>query len=96
MSNNETKFYATIAIETFIAFYLASFCLAMFFIHHGRDWMLTSIFMGLLYTFVIFVCGKRLISQLNAPALMIIVPIAPLLVLIIMVSLIPLIQLLHY
>lgn len=86
------KAYLTLTAESVLAFYLATFCLIMFFIHRGSNWQLSGSILVLLYLFVLFVCGKRLLAKLSLPALMIVIPIAPLLALILVVSLIPLIE----
>jgi hypothetical protein len=86
------KLYLTITAETLLAFYLTTFCLALFFTHHGLDWIFSSILLVLLYLFVIIVCAKRVISSLPLQAIMLIIPIAPLLALITVVSLIPVLQ----
>lgn len=86
------KLYLTITAESLLSFYLATFCMAMFFTHSGLDWVISSILMIILYLFVIFACAKRIIQTLPLHALMLIIPIAPLLVIIIIVSLIPILQ----
>ncbi len=87
------KIYLTITAETIIAFYLATFSLAMYITHRSPDWVLTIIILGLLYIFIIGACIKRLLEKLSIAALMLIIPIAPLLALGVVVSLIPLLQL---
>lgn len=89
------KKYLTLTAESLLAFYIATFCLIMFFSHRGFDWLITSIFLVLLYLFVLFACAKRVFKKVSLPAMMIIVPIAPLIALILVVSLIPLIEFLH-
>jgi hypothetical protein len=86
------KLYLTITVESLLTFYIATFCVAMFFIHHGTNWIIPGIFLGLLYAFVIFACSKRVIQSLPLPALMLIIPLAPLIAIIIIVSLIPVLQ----
>ena len=86
------KLYLTVTAESLLTFYLATFCMVMFFTHRGTDWIPLAILLGILYAFVIFVCAKRIIQLLPLPALMLIVPIAPLLALIIVLSLIPVLQ----
>lgn len=86
------KRYVTLTAESLLAFYLASFCLIMFFTHRGPDWVITGIFLVVLYLFVIFVCTQRVLTKLSMPALMLVIPIAPLIALCLVVSLIPIIE----
>lgn len=86
------KKYLKITFESLLAFYLATFCMGMFFTHRGPDWLLPGIFLIVLYLFVIVVCAKRILEKLAMPALMLVIPIAPLIALILVVSLIPLIE----
>lgn len=86
------KVYLTITIESLLTFYLATFCVAMFFTHRGTDWVFNAILLAILYAFVIFACVKRIIQTLPLPALMLIVPLAPLIVIIMVISLIPILQ----
>jgi len=86
------KLYLTITIESLLTFYIATFCVAMFFTHHGTHWIIPAIILGILYVFVIFACSKRVFQSLPLPALMIIIPLAPLMAIIIVVSLIPVLQ----
>ena len=88
------KIYLTTTLETLLAFYVATFSLAMFFIHRGNSWLSQGLLLILLYLFVIFACGKRVIEKLPISAVMLIIPIAPLLALIIVISLIPILQVL--
>lgn len=86
------KSYVGTALECFIAFYVATFCLAMYFTHKGSAWVLLSIVMVLLYLVVIAGCIRILIKRLSIAALMIIIPIAPLLALTTVISLIPVLE----
>ena len=88
------KIYIVTTIETLLAFYIATFSLAVFFIHRGNNWHMQAFFLALLYLFVIFCCGKRIIEKLPISAVMLIIPIAPILALIIVISLIPILQIL--
>ncbi len=87
------KHYVSVTIESLLTFYLATFCIAMFFTHRGTNWISSGILMALLYLFVIFVCAKRVMQKLPLASLMLIIPLAPLIALIIIVSLIPILQL---
>jgi hypothetical protein len=86
------KKYLTITLESIFAFYIATFCIAMFFVHRGSGWKLIGTLLGILYAFVIFACVKRVIQSLPLPALMLIIPLAPLIALIMVISLIPVLQ----
>ncbi len=88
------KIYLTTTAETLIAFYLATFSLAMFYLHRSSSWLPEAIFLLTMYLFVIFVCGKRIMEKLPISAVMLIIPIAPLIVLIMVISLIPILQVL--
>lgn len=86
------KTYLTITFDSLLTFYIATFCMAMFFTHHGVNWVIPAIILCLLYAFVIFACAKRIIQTLPLPALMLIIPMAPLIAIIIVISLIPILQ----
>jgi hypothetical protein len=88
------KLYLTTTAESIIAFYLATFSLAMFYIHRGDNWVPFAVILGALYLFIIFVCAKRVIEKLPISAVMLIIPIAPLIVIIMVISLIPVLQVL--
>lgn len=87
------KVFLKITLESLIAFYIATFCMAMYYIHRSEQWVITGLFLALLYLFVIAVCAKRVIEKLSMATIMLIIPIAPLIALIIVISLIPLLQL---
>lgn len=76
------KFYTITVIESFLAFFIASFCIVMYYFHRDEGWITTGIILLLLYIFVIIVCVKRLIEKLSMAALMLLAPIGPLMVLI--------------
>lgn len=86
------KHYLTISMESLLAFYISTFCIAMYFTHRGTDWVIQGGILILLYLFVIFTCIKRVVQQLPIPALMLIIPLAPLIALTIVISLIPVLQ----
>lgn len=86
------KLYLTITAESLAAFYIATLCMAIFFTHHGTDWVMDAIILGVLYAFVIFACGRLVIKRLPLPAIMLIIPLAPLIALFIVISLIPILQ----
>lgn len=88
------KSYLTITAESLLAFYMATFCVAIFFTHQGSQWLLISILLVILYLFVIGVCVKRVIQTLPLQALMLFIPLAPLIALFIVISLIPVLQVL--
>lgn len=86
------KLFLITTFESMLAFYIATFCMAMFFFHRSVNWLFPGIVMIALYLFVIFVCGKRVISKLSMATVMLIIPIAPLLALFMVLSLIPVLQ----
>lgn len=86
------KHYLYVFFESILVFYLATFCLAVFFSNRGVSWLANGIVLILLYIFVIAVCIKRVYDQLPIAALMLLIPIIPLVALISVVSLIPIIQ----
>lgn len=86
------KAYLSAAIETGIAFYVATLCLAIFFTQRGDSTLLMGL-MGILYFTVIGLCLGRIIQKFSMAALMIVIPIAPLLALFSVVSLIPVLEL---
>ncbi|MBX3709419.1 MAG: hypothetical protein KIT56_03605 [Gammaproteobacteria bacterium] len=86
------KLYLSITIESLLTFYIATFCIAMYFIHRGTQWVTLSVVMGILYLFVIFTCAKRIFQALPVSALMLIIPLAPLIAIGMVISLIPILQ----
>ena len=89
------KLFLSTTLESLLAFYIATFCMAMYFTHRSGGWMAVGILLVVLYLFVIFVCAKRVMEKLSLAIIMLIIPIAPLIALIIVVSLIPLLQWFH-
>jgi hypothetical protein len=86
------KRYLAVILESFIAFYLATFSMAVYFTYRGADSLILSILLSLLYLFTIIVCAKRVLAILPVAALMLIIPLAPVIVMIVIMSLIPIIQ----
>lgn len=86
------KHYIYITIESLLSFYVATFCMAMFFMHKGINWITPGIILGCLYLFVIFACAKRIIEKLSLATVMLIIPLAPLIALMMVISLIPILQ----
>ncbi len=86
------KHYIKITVESLLAFYVATFCVGMFFMHGGRHHYLLATLLIILYLFVIVICSKRVLEKLSLPALMLVIPIAPLIALIIVVTLIPILE----
>jgi hypothetical protein len=87
------KLYMVTTAETLLTFYIATFCIAMYFTHRGAQSLVPGILIVMLYVFVIFACAKRVQEKLPMAGIMLIIPIAPLLALIIVISLIPVLQL---
>lgn len=97
LTDNQTstvnwKAFIIITFESLLAFYIATFCVGMFFLHRGTNWLWPALLLGLLYLFVIVVCAKRVFEKLSLATIMLIVPIAPLIALIIVVTLIPILE----
>lgn len=96
MSQNDSilpwKLYLITTFESLLTFFLATFCIAMFYTHRGTDWILPGIFLIALYIFVIFALVKRVIDKFSWAAIMLIIPIAPLIALIMVVCMIPILQ----
>lgn len=86
------KLYLVLTAESLLAFWLATFCVGMFFLHHDANWRFTAIILGILYAIVIIICAKRIYQKVTIAAFMLIIPIAPLLALIIVVTLIPVLE----
>jgi hypothetical protein len=86
------KAFVKTTSESILAFYIATFCLGMYFLHRSPEWWQMGIVLGLLYSFVIIVCAKRVFENLSLAAIMLITPIAPLIALIIVVTLIPILE----
>jgi hypothetical protein len=86
------KLYVLVTIESLLTFYIATFCVAMFFTHRGTNWIIPGILLGVLYLFVIIASAKRLSEKLSLATIMLIIPLAPLIALICVVSLFPLLQ----
>lgn len=86
------KKYIILTVESLLAFYLATFSFALFFKHHGPNWIPLAVLLGFLYLFVIFACAKRLFQQLPIATIMLIIPIAPFIALSTVISLIPVLQ----
>lgn len=90
--NVQWKALITTTAECLLAFYLATFCVAVFFTHRGDSWLVPGLCLIFLYLFVIVACAKRIIEKLSIAAVMLIIPIAPLLGLILIISLIPVLE----
>jgi hypothetical protein len=75
-----------------IAFFAATFCVAMFFSHLGGHWVIPGVIMLALYVFVLGVCIRMIVKRLSVAAMMLITPIVPLVALLLIVMLIPLLQ----
>lgn len=86
------KHYLTIALESLLGFYLATFSLALYTTHQGLEWIFCAILMGILYIFVIIALAMRIIQNLPVAAIMLIVPLVPLIALMMVVSLVPVLQ----
>ncbi|MBA3660158.1 MAG: hypothetical protein H0W64_00340 [Gammaproteobacteria bacterium] len=85
--------FLKITVESLIAFYIATFCLAMVVTHRSDYFIFDIVFLVILYAFIIIVCGWRVGRNLSIATVMLIIPIAPFVALAIIVSMIPLLQL---
>lgn len=83
------KSYLPITLKFLGIFYLTTFCLIVFFLHRGNDWMVQGMVISVLYLFVLLVSFKQMISKLPMAAIFLAAPIIPLLMLILVVSMIP-------
>lgn len=86
------KRYIFTTLECLIAFYIATFCMALNFFKYGVSSPAASIMLGILYIYVIYLCVRLIVQRFSLAALMLIVPIAPLIALIMVVTLIPILQ----
>jgi hypothetical protein len=87
------KKYLILTAESLLTFYLASFCVAMFYTHRGPAWYLSGAFLAILYGFTIFACLKRIAENVPVAGLMLAIPLIPLAALFMVISLIPIMQL---
>ena len=83
------KQYLVIVAKTMLVLYAATFCLALFIAHHGANWIVPGVVIGILYVGVFILCVKRIIQSLPMPALMIAAPTLPLVLLLMVLSLLP-------
>lgn len=86
------KLLLVITAESILAFFIASFCMAMFITHHGQHWIAPALILGILYLFIIIVVFKRVLQKLPVAAVMLIIPIAPFIALMLIISMIPILQ----
>lgn len=86
------KYYTKLVIESVASFYIATFCIAVFFLHQGDQFVLLSALQVVLYAVIVAMILLRIWRGFSAPALMLTVPIAPLLVLIIVVTMLPILE----
>jgi hypothetical protein len=88
------KTYLTTTFQTISAFYIATFCFAVFFTRSYGTGISIWFLMTALYLTVIGICVTRIIQRFSMAALMIVIPIAPFLALTSVVSLIPVLEML--
>lgn len=95
-TNNDSivpwKMYLITTLQTVSAFYIATFCFAIFFTHSSNTGIASWLLMGALYLAVIGMCITHIIRRFSMAALMIVIPIAPFLALTSVVSLIPVLE----
>jgi hypothetical protein len=86
------KYYSKLILESIVGFYIATFCIAVFFLRHGSHDVPLAILQVTLYLIIVGCIATRIIKRFPPPALMLTVPIAPLLILIIVVTMLPLLE----
>jgi len=86
------KTYFITVTKCMFSIYIATFCLAVFFLHRGEHWILPGMFLVILYLFVFIVCVKKIIEKLPMAGLMIAAPTLPLILLLLALSLLPILQ----
>lgn len=84
--------YFKLIVEFLVTFCLASFCMAMFFTHQGANSIPLSIFLILLYLFVIGGCFYKLLKNFPIALLMLMIPLIPLVPMVLVLVFMPLIQ----
>lgn len=86
------KSYLFKALKFLVTFYITTFCMLVFFIHRGEDWLIQGICLVILYLFVLTVSLKKFFSKLPMPAILLASPTIPLFMLMIVISMIPALQ----
>jgi len=84
------KSYLLTAIKFLIIFYVSTLCLALFFIHRGPNWIVTGVFLSLVYLFILVTSFRQVIKKLPMAAIMLAAPTIPLCMVIIFLSLLAL------
>jgi hypothetical protein len=86
------KLYLGTLVECLVAFFAATFCVALFFSHLGGHWVIPGVILLALYVFVLGICIRMIVKRLSVAAMMLITPIVPLVALLLIVMLISLLQ----
>lgn len=87
------RVFIKITLESIGSFYVATFCLAVFFKYQGiRSSLMLSALMIALYIFVLAANAFRVWQKLSIASLMLIIPIAPFIAMTLLISLIPVLQ----
>lgn len=86
------KSYLFDALKFLTIFYISTFCLAVFYIHRGQNWIVPGVFLGILYSFIIIVSVKQLIKKLPMAAIILAAPTIPLFMLITVITMIPVLK----
>src|SRR5579864_5884762 len=89
---NDWKSWCKIVTESLLAIYAATFCIGLFFLHHGVHWVPFAVVLGGLYLFVFVVAVRRILVRLPMAAIMIAAPMVPLILLLLVLSLLPILQ----
>ncbi|GEM_PF-3217932 len=92
VSTHTWKTYLWIAIKFLFIFYIATLCIAVFFVSHGIESILLSVIMGASYLFIVIVSLRKMVKQLPMAAIFLAAPIIPLFMLFIVLSLIPILH----
>ncbi|EKD71767.1 MAG: hypothetical protein ACD_46C00103G0008 [uncultured bacterium] len=89
------RLYISLTVQSVLAFYIATFSLAMYFLHHGANSIILAVIQVILYVFILAVTIKRVIGYFSPAALMLTIPIVPLLAIILILSMLPILQMLQ-
>jgi len=89
MKTTNQKLYLITASECLAAFFIATFCIAMFFSHLTQGWLIPGIVLIILYLFVLFSCIRLMCKHFSIAALMLLTPIVPLIALLFVLILLP-------
>src|SRR5688500_18882954 len=95
MENTHTipwKNYIIATAKCVIAFYLATFALALYLLHSKTIVSIETGMLCVLYLFVIYVCSRIIAKTFSLAAIMLLIPIIPLIALILVVTSLPILE----